>query len=122
MKHGVGTYYSSAAAGGVYEGQWEGDRKHGRGKFTFGDGRIRIQSYDAGAPVGQGVGWSWDGEASFELQDGRKGRIIPQDEAAQIAARIGIDPRRKGKERVASVESPLTQWMCASQSNVSPTD
>jgi hypothetical protein len=40
--------------------------------------------------VGQGVQWSADRAQAWEVQDGQPGRSISQEEAAQIAARIGL--------------------------------
>ena len=40
--------------------------------------------------MGQGVVWSADLAQSREVQDGEKGRSISPEEAAQIAARIGL--------------------------------
>ena len=65
-------------------------KKHGKGKFTFATGIVRIGCYEAGQPVGQGAQWSADRAQAWELQDGQPGRSISQEEAAQIAARIGL--------------------------------
>ena len=46
--------------------------------------------YQAGKDVGQGVQWSADRAQAWEVQDGEKGRSISLEEAAQIAARIGL--------------------------------
>ena len=40
--------------------------------------------------VGQGVQWSGDRAQAWEVHDGQPGRSISQEEAAQIAARIGL--------------------------------
>ena len=41
-------------------------------------------------PVGQGVRWSADRAQAWELQGGKQGRSISLEEAAQIAARVGL--------------------------------
>ena len=51
---------------------------------------MEIGRYEADADVGQGVKWSADRAQAWELQDGQPGRSISQEEAAQIAARIGL--------------------------------
>ena len=51
---------------------------------------MEIGCYEAGADVGQGVQWSADRAQAWELQDGQQGRSISLEEAAQIAARIGL--------------------------------
>ena len=48
-----------------------------------------VGAYEAGRIVG-GVQWSADRAQAWELQDGQRGRSISQEEAAQIAARIGL--------------------------------
>ena len=49
-----------------------------------------ITGWEADQPVGQGVQWSADRAQAWELQDGEPGRSISLEEAAQIAARIGL--------------------------------
>ena len=51
---------------------------------------MEIGCYEADADVGQGVKWSADRAQAWELQDGQLGRSISLEEAAQIAARIGL--------------------------------
>ena len=53
---------------------------------------MEVGCYEAGADVGQGVKWSADRAEAWELQDGEDVRLIPLDEAAQIAERIGLPP------------------------------
>ena len=54
------------------------------------NGDVRISGYEADRPVGQGVQWSADRAQAWEVQDGRPTRSISQEEAAQIAERIGL--------------------------------
>ena len=63
---------------------------HGKGKYTFADGGVLITCFEAEQPVGQAVRWSADRARAWELQDGERGRSISPEEAAQIAARIGL--------------------------------
>ena len=58
--------------------------------MTTADGIVLITGWAAGGMVGQGVQWSADRAQAWELQDGQRGRSISQEEAAQIAARIGL--------------------------------
>ena len=51
---------------------------------------MEIDRYEANNRVGQGVQWSADRAQAWEVQDGEPGRSISQEEAAQIAARIGL--------------------------------
>jgi len=53
---------------------------------------VDVSRFEADAPVGKGVKWSADRTVAGELQDGKPVRGIPLDEAAQIAARIGLPP------------------------------
>ena len=78
------------ADGGSYEGEHQRGLRHGKGKYTYETGGVEIGCYEAGADVGQGVRWSADRAQAWELQDGKRGRSISQEEAAQIAARIGL--------------------------------
>lgn len=63
---------------------------HGKGKRAFADGEVAIARLEANEQVGQGAIWSADRAQAWELQDGQRGRSISQEEAAQIAARIGL--------------------------------
>ena len=58
--------------------------------LKFASGAVEISRMEADEPVGQGVEWSADRARAWEVQDGRPGRSISQEEAAQIAARIGL--------------------------------
>jgi len=90
LYHGRGkmTY----ATGNSYEGEFAEGNKHGKGTFTWADGAVVVVRFEADAPVGQGVKWSADRTEAWEVQDGKQVRGIPLDEAAQIAARIGLPP------------------------------
>ena len=78
------------ASGAVYEGEYKENKKHGKGKYTFANGNVLISRMEAGQPAGQGSQWSADRAQAWELQDGQRERSISQEEAAQIAARIGL--------------------------------
>ena len=97
-----------------YRGQFRGGLKHGKGKMAFSDGSTTVcpwqegmphgpvtvnyadgKAYvgrcEAGANVGQGVKWSADRAQAWEMENGfTEVRSISLEEAAQIAARIGL--------------------------------
>ena len=85
---GEGSY--TWASGSSYTGQWKEGKKHGKGKYTFANGNMDLVCFEANRPVGQAVRWSADRAQAWELQDGKQGRSISLEEAAQIAARIGL--------------------------------
>ena len=91
-RHGQGKY--TYASGNSYEGEYADDKKHGIGTYTFASGAVEVGCYEAGADVGQGIRWSADRATAWEMQDGKKVRSIPLDEAAKIAFRepIGLPP------------------------------
>ena len=60
---------------------WESD---------IADGKAYVGRCEANNNVGQGVKWSADRAQAWEMQDGRPVRSIALEEAAQIAARIGL--------------------------------
>ena len=78
------------ASGASYGGEFQRSQYHGKGKYTFADGDVMITGFEADRPVGQGVVWSADWAQAWELQDGKQGRSISLEEAAQIAARVGL--------------------------------
>ena len=88
LKHGYGKVAN--ADGSSYEGEYQRGMQHGKGTYTYPSGAVEIGRYEAGADVGQGVKWSADRAQAWEVQDGQPGRSISQEEAAQIAARIGL--------------------------------
>ena len=88
LKHGYGK--EAFVQGITYEGEYQRGQPHGKGKFTYDDGSVKIVRLEANADVGQGVKWSADRAQAWELQDGEPGRSISLEEAAQIAARIGL--------------------------------
>ena len=51
---------------------------------------MEIGCYEANKDVGQGAKWSADRAQAWELQGGKQGRSISLEEAAQIAARVGL--------------------------------
>ena len=89
-KHGRGKM--TFATGNSYEGEYAEGKKHGKGTFTYASGEVEVGCYEAGADVGQGVKWSADRTEAWELQAGKEVRGIPLNEAAKIAARIGLRP------------------------------
>ena len=87
-KHGRGTY--TYADGAVYEGEYQSDQKHGRGTYTYADGATEVGRYEAGKDVGEAAKWSATRKEAWRVQDGRVGAAISLEEAAEIAARIGL--------------------------------
>ena len=76
-----------------YDGEWADGEKHGIGTYTYADGRVEVDRWEAEARVGQGVQWSADRAKAWEMQDGKKVNAkvnIPLDEAAEIAEQIGL--------------------------------
>ena len=51
---------------------------------------MALVCWEADKTVGQGAKWSADRAQAAELQDGEPVRIISLEEAAQIAARVGL--------------------------------
>ena len=86
--HGRGTF--TYATGAVYEGEWQSGEKHGRGTFTFADGEADVVHFEAGQPVGEAARWSATREEAWRMQDGEEVAAISLEEAAEIAARIGL--------------------------------
>ena len=89
QKHGKGRY--AYANGNIYEGEFQRGQQHGKAKYTFADGTVDLFCFKAKRPVGQGVRWSADRAQAWELQDGEfVVQEISLEEAAQIAARVGL--------------------------------
>ena len=82
--------YLEFVSGNEYEGGLKAGKKHGPGKLTWEDGEVDVTRFEAEEPVGQGARWSTDRAHAWELQDGMPVRSISLEEAAQIAARIGL--------------------------------
>lgn len=85
-KHGHGK--QTIATGEVYEGEYVAGKRHGRARHTLADGRLVVSVYEADAKVEQGVIWSADRAAAWELQEGVEARSISLDEADKIAEQI----------------------------------
>ena len=88
LQHGRGTY--TYASGAVYEGEYQSGVRHGRGTFTYADGATEVGRYEAGKDVGEAAKWSATRKAAWRVQDGRVGAAISLEEAAEIAARVGL--------------------------------
>ena len=84
------------ATGNVYEGSYKEDKKHGKGKETFPDGMVQVNCYDQNQKVGLGVFWSADGRKAWELQNGKRSRSVPLNEATEIAERVVAGQERTG--------------------------
>ena len=86
-KEGRGTCHY--ASGNVYEGEWKRGEREGRGTYRYADGDVDVGRSKAGAPVGEGARWSADGKTAWRLTDGEPVETISLQEAAAIAARVG---------------------------------
>ena len=87
-----------ADRGDVYEGEWDNDRRDGRGIYFHGDGRADVCLYNNHDPV-SGVRWSDDREYAITLlgeEGGKVGEEISVGEALEICGRVGVPgvPRR----------------------------
>ena len=87
-KHGRGTY--TYADGAVYEGEHQSGKMHGRGTYTYASGPTEVGRYEAGQDVGEAARWSATRKEAWRVQDGRVGAAISLEEAAEIAARVGL--------------------------------
>ena len=85
-RHGQGK--QTIATGEVYDGEYVADKRHGRARQTLADGRLVVSYYEADAKTGQGVIWSADRAAAWELQEGLEARSISLDEADKIAREL----------------------------------
>ena len=74
------------ARGDVYEGEFKAGEMEGRGTWRRADGAVSV----AGAMVGEGVGWSPDGQMAWRLRDGEPQAEVSLDEARALAAKIGV--------------------------------
>ena len=88
VKEGRGTEYY--ATGNRYEGEWKADKWDGRGTFYYAVGTKEVGRYAAGNDVGEAAQWSADGRTAWRVQDGARGEAISLEEAAAIAARVGL--------------------------------
>ena len=57
---------------------------------TDADGRKLVGRYAADNSVGEAAGWSADGRTAWRVQDGAPVEAISLEEAAAIAARVGL--------------------------------
>ena len=86
--HGHGTY--TYTNGDVYEGEYQSGKKHGRDTYTYADGATEVGRYEAVQDVGEAAKWSATRKEAWRVQDGQVGAAISLEEAAEIAARIGL--------------------------------
>ena len=112
-REGRGKY--TLASGEVYDGEWKEGKMDGAFTFTFvnGDiyegifnsgimerkftyiftfasGKVETSRFAAYAPVGEGARWSLDRQEAWRLRDGKRGESISLEEAARIAAELGL--------------------------------
>jgi len=81
---------SYADRGDVYEGEWMGDRRHGRGIYYRSDGRADVCRYVDHDCVGEGTQWSPNRAFVVRLVEGANRGPMSVGEALEICERIGV--------------------------------
>ena len=86
--------------GCVYEGDFTGGAREGRGTYYWASGFAEIGRFKNGKGVGEGVRWSPDRAYALGLKDGRVVGTFPSpdeptvaisaEQATQIAEQIGL--------------------------------
>ena len=76
--------------GDGYNGEWVGGRMHGHGTYLLRNGGAGISRYEQGVPVGRGAEWDASRQNVIAIQDGQDGEEITSEEAATIAAGMGL--------------------------------
>jgi hypothetical protein len=87
-RHGRGKYLY--ASGDVYEGEYSAGRMEGRGTYWLADGMAEVGRYRAGSDVGEGARWNATRTSAVRLRSGKAVGEISTDEAAKIAASLGL--------------------------------
>ena len=76
------------ANGNMYEGEWKGGKREGASTSRPANGNVEVGYYQQGAPVGEGVRWSSDGQQARRLRDGKVVEAISPEEARLTAQRL----------------------------------
>lgn len=79
-----------ADRGDIYEGEWMGDRRHGRGVYYRSDGRADVCRYVDHDCVGEGTQWSPNRVFVVRLMDGVTIERIGVGEALEVCERVGV--------------------------------
>jgi len=87
-RHGRGKYLY--ASGDTYEGEYRQGKMEGKGTYFLSDGAAEVGRYKAGADVGEGVRWDATRTSACKLRAGKVVGDLTLDEAAKIAATIGL--------------------------------
>ena len=66
--------------------------RDGVGTTKWADGDVDVIRFSANTPVGVGARWSAERGTAWRLRDGEEEAVISLDEAAAIAADIGLPP------------------------------
>ena len=78
------------ADGRVYDGEYVGNKMEGRGTYRHANGNVQVCRYLAGVLVGEGVIWLADRKTAWRILDGAAVEEVSLEEAAAIAARVGL--------------------------------
>ena len=78
------------ARGNVYEGGFVGGAFQGPGSYAYVDGRAEVGAYEGGQEIGEGACWSPDRARAWRLRDGQVDGEITLEDAAAIAAALGL--------------------------------
>ena len=85
---GAGKY--TDARGNVYEGGFVGGAFQGPSSYAYVDGRAEVGAYEGGQEIGEGARWSPDRARAWRLRDGQVDGEITLEDAAAIAAALGL--------------------------------
>ena len=66
------------------------NKRHGKGTYSWADGRVDVGQCNMDKDIGEGARWSSDRRTAWRLKDGKQGDKISLAEAAQIAGRLGL--------------------------------
>ena len=89
LRGGMGRY--NFANGNIYEGQYHEGERHGSGTFHHKvTSEAEVGRYSEGKDTGEGARWNEDRSAACRLRDGEVADAISLDEAAGIAAGLGL--------------------------------
>jgi hypothetical protein len=94
-RNGMGKF--TFADGGVYEGNWQDDKRNGMGKFTFADGRVYEGEYKDDKKNGAGVFYYTNGtmlQGEWSNGIGRATWTQPNGLTKEFVSRDGIEGER----------------------------
>lgn len=98
-RHGLGTYFAPTAAlggsGAVFVGEYRQDRMDGVGTYYHGVKQQEwreISRYAHNRAIGEGALFAADLRSACRLVDGKPTEWVSLEEAAHIAAALGLPP------------------------------